>query len=432
VVSLWKMGIRGFAWARRLGLPPVQGRGGLVAALVVDSLGSGLFVPFAVLYFLRTTTLSLTTVGAGLTLAGLVALPVPLALGQLIDRWQPKNVVAAGNLVSGAAFVGYLFVGSRLELVVAALAANIGQRTFWTATRALVAQIAGPADRRAWFAFQSMVRNAGYGVGGLLGAAAVSLHTVTAFHALALLNAVSYLAAALLLLRWTVPASKSAPESASGPDAAAAPPHADQVMIGYRSVLSDRRLWIVTATNLVVVLCQSVLSVLLTVYVVDTLHEPAWAGGALYALNTALVVLAQTSITRITTHTRATAILRAAALSWTAGFGILWVLGVTHPHGGGLLALGLLGFGVLFTVAEMLSSPTMNSLAVELAPPQALGRYLAIFQTSWSAGTALAPALLTWLLSLGPGWPWATLIALCAATIVATSTPSHCWPRRTA
>jgi hypothetical protein len=265
-----------------------------------------------------------------------------------------------------------------------------------------------------------MARNAGYGIGGLLGAAAVSLHTVTAFHALALLNAISYLAAAVLLLRWTVPASDPGPELEA--DTAASPPRAGRVTINYWGVLADRRLWGVTGANLVVVLCQSVLSVLVTVYVVDTLHEPAWIGGALYALNTALVVAAQTSITRVTTDWTAISILRAAALSWAAAFGILWVLGATHPHGGVLLALGLAGFGVLFTVAEMLSSPTMNTLAVELAPPRARGRYLAIFQTSWSGGTALAPALLTWLLSHGPTWPWVALIGLCAVTIAAAST----------
>lgn len=419
-------------WQRRLGLPSLRGRGALVAAMAVDSLGSGLFVPFALLYFLRTTTLSLTTIGTALTVAGLVALPAPLALGQLIDRWQPKTVVAAGNLLSAAAFIGYLFVGSELELVVAALAASVGQRTFWTATRALVAQIAGRQQRRSWFAFQSMTRNAGYGIGGLFGAAAVSVHTQAAFHALALLNAVSYLAAAVLLLRWQASRSdpKSGPLSDAEPGpvpvAGAAAAQAGPAAIRYRSVLADRRLWAVTVPNLVFVLCQSVLSVLLTVYLVDTLHEPPWLGGVLFTFNTVLVVVAQTSLTAVTARRAAPRILQAAALCWAASFAVLWALAAaTHPGLGPLLVFALAAFGMLFTLAEMLAGPTINTLAVDLAPARASGRHLAIFQLSWSLGTAIAPALLTWLLAQGSGWPWATLITLCALTAAAVTRITH-------
>jgi MFS family permease len=407
-------------WQPRLGVPPLRGRGGLVAAMVVDSLGSGLFVPFALLYFLRTTPLSLTAVGAGLTVAGLVALPAPLALGQLIDRWQPKTVVAAGNLLSAAAFVGYLFVGSQPELVVAALAASVGQRTFWTGTRPLIAEIAGheQRQRRSWFAFQSMTRNAGYGLGGLFGAATVSLNTPAAFHALALVNAVSYLTAAVLLLRWRPP--RPDPRAAAVP--MASPAAAAPAAVDYRTVLADRRLWALTVPNLVFVLCQSVLSVLLSVYLVDTLHEPAWLGGVLYTVNTVLVVVGQTSLTTLTSHRDAPRLLRLAALSWAGSFAVLWALAaVPHPGLGPLPAVALAGFGMLFTLAEMLAGPTINTLAVDLAPAQAPGRHLAIFQISWSLGTALAPALLTWLLARGPAWPWATLIALCALTAAAVT-----------
>jgi MFS family permease len=97
-----------------------------------------------------------------------------LRWGWLIDRFSPQRLVGAGNLVSAAAFVTYLFVGSTWQLVAAAFVASVGQATFWTATRALIGAITESSERANWFALQQRARNAGYGIGGLLGAVAVS------------------------------------------------------------------------------------------------------------------------------------------------------------------------------------------------------------------------------------------------------------------
>src|SRR5262250_93776 len=130
----------------------VQGRRPLLAAMVTDSAGTGMFLPFTVLYFVHAAGLTVPEVGVALTAA--------------------------------------------------AVAAGAGQATFWTGTRALIAEVAAPGERRSWFALQTALRSAGYGLGGLAGAAAVSVHSPAAFKALAALDAASYLAAALLLLFW--------------------------------------------------------------------------------------------------------------------------------------------------------------------------------------------------------------------------------------
>src|SRR5487761_488401 len=121
----------------RLGLPDLTGRYQLAAALFTDSLGHGLFVPFAVMYFLRTTGLSLPVVGLGLSLASLLALPAAPVSGVLIDRFTPAKVVITGNLISAAAFAGYLLVGNLWELVFFGFFAAAGGRFFWTANLAL-------------------------------------------------------------------------------------------------------------------------------------------------------------------------------------------------------------------------------------------------------------------------------------------------------
>jgi MFS family permease len=415
----------GEPWRDRLGLPAVRDRGGLVAAMAVDSIGTGMFLPFAVLYFLHTTALPLTLIGAGLTTAYLVALPTPVVVGPLLDRFGPRRVVAAGNLLSALAFTGYIFVGSLWQLIMVAFVASVGQATFWTATRALVAVVARPQQRDSWFAMQTTIRNAGYGLGGILGAAAVSAGSRWAYLLLAAVNAASYLLAATLVLRWRPPAE---------PDPRAQrhdiPPSAR--MIGrdtYRRLIRDRALVLVTGVNVAFVLCLSVLTVLLAVYITRVLGLPAWLAGALFTVNTILVVIMQTATTRRVRGYRPERVLQAAAGCYAAAFLLFWMLTITpHP----LLVAVLLAAILAFTVAEVLQGPTINALVVDIAPANASGRHMAAFQLSWSLSQAAAPLLLTWLLSRGPQWPWIALMAVCALAITAAQRSARTRPRRPA
>src|ERR1700677_3824911 len=186
----------------KLGLPDLTGRYSLAGALFTDSLGDGLFVPFAVVYFLKTTALPLAVIGLGLTAASLLALPAAPLSGILIDRFGSSAIVITGNVVSAAAFTGYLFVGHLWQLMVFAFLAAAGGRLFWTANLSLVGEAFEGPERSRWFAFQRAARNGSYGLGGLLAAAALGLGSGVGYRALALANALSFAAAALLVARW--------------------------------------------------------------------------------------------------------------------------------------------------------------------------------------------------------------------------------------
>ena len=54
--------------------------------MLVDSFGSGLFLPFTVVYFLQTTSLGLPTIGAALSLAELATMAGLPIYGRLLDR----------------------------------------------------------------------------------------------------------------------------------------------------------------------------------------------------------------------------------------------------------------------------------------------------------------------------------------------------------
>jgi len=394
----------------------VKGRRPFVAAMVTDSLGTGMFLPFTVLYFVQTAGLSSAAVGVALTVAGFAVLPAPLAVAPGVDRLPARIVVAAGNLISCAAFTAYLFARGQLAVTAAAVAAGAGQATFWTGTRALIAEVAGPGERRSWFALQTATRNAGYGLGGLAGAAALSFHSPSAFKALAAIDAVSYLGAALLLISWRQPPSAARP---------AKPPAPGRARASYWLALTDRSLAAVTALNTAFVLCAQVLTIVLAVYVVATLHLAAWIAGLLYTLNTLLAAAGQAPVTLLTRRISHRHVLRGAAATWAVSFGLLWAASML-PRGArvGVLAAAI----TIFTLAEILQGPVINALVTELAPAASPGRHLSIFQLSWSVGQVIAPAVLLGLLSAGPVWLWATTISLCLIIFLGIN---HLTPRPT-
>jgi MFS family permease len=394
----------------RLGLPDLTGRHQLAGALFVDSLGDGLFVPFAVVYFLKTTGLTLSTVGLGLTVANLLAMVAVPVSGVLIDRLTPAAVVIAGNLISGLGFAGYLLVGNLWELVFFSFFAAAGGRLFWTANLALVGDAFQGSERARWFAFQRAARNGGYGLGGLFAAAALGTGSGIGYRALALANAVTFLLAALLVWRSRV---------SLGGGSARKSEVVNGSRRGYRAALTDGPFLLLTAMNVLFVLCMMVLDVLLALYLVRILHEPVWLSGLLFTLNTLTVAGFQTPVWALFQHRHPVRVLQLSAAVWGLSFLMMWLIA---PLPGAVAIAGVFLAVIVFTVAELIQGPVFNGLVVAAAPEQFRGRYMAVYQMSWALARAAAPGLFGWLFTADQALPWIVLAAGCAGCVLILAT----------
>jgi MFS family permease len=409
----------------KLGLPDLTGRYSLAGALFTDSLGDGLFVPFAVVYFLKTTGLPLTEIGLGLTAASLLALPAAPLSGILIDRFGSSRIVITGNVISAGAFTGYLFVAHLWQLMAFAFLAAAGGRLFWTANLSLVGEAFDGPERSKWFAFQRAARNGGYGLGGLLAAAALGLGSGVGYRALALANAASFAAAALLVTLWARRA-QNARRAQGGLGGKERPPKSGGVMGGrppgryskysFKQPLTDGPFMLLAALNTLFVLCMMVLDVLLTLYLVRVLHQPPWLSGLCFAANTVAVAGAQTAVWARFAHLRPVRVLQLSAAVWGLSFLILAAVRPAVAIPGVLLAIAV------YTAAELIQGPVFNGLVVAAAPEHLRGRYMAIYQLSWALGQAVAPALFGFLFTENHALPWLALAGGCAACCLVLST----------
>ena len=67
---------------------------------------------------------------------------------------------------------------------------------------------------------------------------------------------------------------------------------------------------------------------------------------------------------------------------------------------------------LIYSLAEILSTPAANMLCIDLAPRKNNGSYMAAFQMTWSVGMTLSPAIFGYLLDLNKHSTWAVLLLL--------------------
>lgn len=385
--------------------------GRFVAAIVIDSIGTGVFIPVTMLYFLATTSLTLVQVGAALTTAGLLALPAGPLIAGLTDRYGTRPVLQAANLAQALGFAGYLVVGQTWQIVICAWLNSAGRAVFSGCYGVTVTALAAPGQRERWFGFLGSVRNLGYALGGLLSAVAVGIGTHGAYAAIVAINALSYLTA-FGLMRAVPNARPKAGHDAAG---------------SWRRVLRDRRYLPIVGHQLCFATSLFALNIAIPVYAVDVLGLPGWTAGAVFTLNTLMAGFGQAIVVGRLSGRIRSRVLVAGQACFAAGYLLFLAAGRVA-----VLALAvavvLLGAGS-YTVGEILGGPIASTVAAESAPDALRGRYLALNQLAVTVAGTIAPVALSGLLSIGAAAIWLTMVGVSVlgailATVMGRTVPA--------
>jgi MFS family permease len=388
----------------RLGFPRVGEHRRFVSAIVADTIGTGLFLPLTILYFLKVTDLGLVEIGAALSVSALITMPAAFVIGTLVDRFGGRRMMLIGNLVQAVGMLAYLWVEAFWPVALATVLLNLGRQAFWGSFGNVVTAITKRGERELWFGFLQALRNLGFAVGGVLAGIAVQLDTELAFHAVVVANTATFVLAFVLLL--DVPDHRSV--------------HADdRPPGGWGVVLRDRAYLRLVLGQLLFVVGMMVLNFALPVYAAETLDLPGWLVGAMFTLNTLLVGLGAGLMVRWMTgrvRARMMALAQGFFVLGYAGFALAGVLPV------GLAVVAMLLGAVLYTGGELVGGPVFAATAAEAAPDHLRGRYLGLVQLVWGLGGAVAPVAYTSLLEHGTFTIWLVLglVAVLAAAYSST------------
>lgn len=394
-------------WKTQMGLPETQGTYGFLLVWIIESFGSGLFVPLSILYFQATTDIALPIIGLTLTIATICTIPLTLIAGSLVDQFGARRVTASSLLVQAVGFAGYLLVRAVPVLFMTALLVTAGTRMFYAASSSLVVEIGPPHERDRWFGLVGAIRNASGGIGGFLAGLVLAINNRDIYHLLIGSCAICYLVAGCLLLRLPDPKYRVVEKAANAP---------------YGTMLRDSLFLGFLVGNIAFPLCSLMLGTAFPIYVTEAVHAPAWIVGPILIMNSLMIISCQTLVVRLLEPYRRTRAIGSAALVWCVAC-CLFVLALVIPHA--FLVPYLFLAVALHTLASLLYGPATGALVAELGPVPLRGRYLATYEFTWGVASALTPALFTVLYAVKPALPW-----IIVAVLVFISGMSILWLER--
>ncbi|MBY8880005.1 MFS transporter [Actinacidiphila acidipaludis] len=407
--------------------------------VLVNTIGSGLFMTVSTLYFTRIVGLSVGRVGVGLTAAGLCGVAASIPAGRAADRWGSRRALVVLNVVEAAGMASYVLVHSFAVFMVVVCAETAVDRGAAAVRNALYADALPKETRVRGRAYLRAVTNVGIGAGAALAAVALQADSRGAYVTVILANAVSFLAVAAILpgiplaagRRGERPAPEAVTEEVSGGGTADECVGTDgsgrSAEAARRSALRDVPYLAVTLLNALLTLQFAVLNVGIPLWVVRETDAPRAVVAATLLLNTVLVVAFQVRATRATRDLRSAA--RACRAAGLMLAGSCLVIALTHGLPGAAAAAVLLAAVALETVGEVFSQAGGWLLSYDLADRGATGAYQGVFNAGASAGMMAGPAVVTaTAIGHGPlGWAVpAALFALSGAAMV----PAVRWAER--
>jgi len=276
---------------------------------------------------------------------------------------------------------------------------------FRPASMAAITHVVSPAQRKSAYALNRLAINLGMSIGPALGGflAAVSFRAMFVVDALTTLIA----GAVLAVTHWRLATGGQSAQSD------------DETHLEVRSILRDRRLAIFLLASVLVGIVFFQHESALPLYMVQYLHMSPAFYGALFTINTLLIVALEVPLNVATSRWPNTWSLVAGCLLFAIGFGALALVSS---------ATGILAMVVVWTFGEMMLFPAMAAHLGDVAPHSLRGTYMGAYSMSLSIALTLGPWLGTQLLAAaGPVGVWSVMFALgaLAALLMAYAAPPH-------
>jgi MFS family permease len=402
---------------RRLGLmlfPSSPAGRTLAIGAGIDSLGTGMFFASFALYFVGVVGIAATEVALATTLAGAVALLAPVPLGRLADRVGTGHFYVALLLLRGLGYGCFAFVSDFKGFLVLSVLLTAADRSSSPIQQAVVTALIGGRDRTRTMASIRAVRNVGLTVGFLLAGAAFVAAEPFVFTAVFVGNGLSFVVVAVMVRHVLTKAGAVIERTTPAPPAAAA---------AVRSPFRERWFMVFTVGNGILSLYDTVLIVLLPIWVIEYTAVPVALVPVLMAVNTVLTVLLQVYVARFADGPAAAIrllVLSGALMAVCCGF-----FAMGQAASANLAIFAILVAVVVLSVAENLQEVAAWELSAELSPEAARARYLGAFSLGFSGQKVIGPTLLVVVLMPIGLVAWPVLAGAFGTAALVSRTAAH-------
>jgi MFS family permease len=385
---------------------PREGRM-LLSIVVVQFLGTGLVLPFLVVYLHEIRGFSLGDVGLLIGLAPLMGFVAVGPGGAVIDKYGARVVMLFTMCLEVLADVALTFA-SHLPIAVLAVALQgIAFGIEWPAVQSLIATIVPSELRQRYFGVNFTLLNLGIGLGGVIGGLVVDVHRPITFQAIYIADALSFLPAIYLL---SIPLRHLAGRPVHDDE----PPPAETYLQVMRRPGVRLVMLLSFASSYV---GYSQLNAGTQAFARDVGRISTRGLGLAYACNTVVIVLLQLVVLRRIEGRRRTRVIMVMSLIWSIAWLLLGASGLLPGTFGATVLVA--ACASVFAVGETLMQPTIPALVNDLAPDHLRGRYNALSTAAFSLASIIAPVIAGWLIGNGAGGAYiAQLVVGCGALLL--------------
>jgi MFS family permease len=374
----------------------------ILLGTLLSAVGRGLTLPFMFIYLTDVRGLSDARAGLVIGWIGAVTLGLSPLGGTLIDRFGARRVVLPSFVVEAAGVGSLALVHSTATAFASATAIAVGGSALWSGQATILASLTGDDERQRVFGLQFALLNLGIGVGGLISGAVVDTARPVTFQMIYLVDAVSYLLPAAILLSMPGVGRRlvDAPVPGAAPTGG-----------GYLTVLRDRPFRRLVIFGLVLTTCgYAQIEVGFTGYAVRVVEVTprvvAWA----LAANTVVIVLSQLLVIRhLEGRSRSSALAVVGAVFATAWL-VLGGAGLVGRDNALVAALGVVACAAIFACGETMLSPVMPALTNALATDELRGRYNAMSSMIFGISGVVGPVTAGPLIGAGGGAIWVAVV----------------------
>ncbi|MBO9521706.1 MAG: MFS transporter [Nocardioidaceae bacterium] len=362
----------------------------LLSVVAFEFIGTGLVLPFWVVYFHELRGFSLDVVGILLAVMSAAGAIASVPGGMLIDRAGAR---AAMLVVLCSSMLGNIVVAFADNLALAVLGVAIVGTGFglgWPASQALIASVVPSEIRSRYYGMNFSLLNLGIGIGGIVGGLVVDVGRVSTFQAMYLADAVSYLPSMFLLL---VPLRHIGRP-------AKAPEHEDGGEISYLAVLRTPAMATMTVLGFAAAFVgYAQLNAGMPAYA-RAIGEVSTQGlGIAFAINTLVIVLLQLVVLQRIEGRRRTRVIVAMSVIWAVSWGLLSASGIAP--GTVTATFFVAACAGVFALGETLLQPTVPAIVNDLAPDHLRGRFNALSAGTFQLASILGPIVAGFLIGHG-------------------------------
>lgn len=344
---------------------------------LINRLG-GFVVPLLTIYLTQDLGASVSDAGGVIAVFGAGNILASLVGGQMSDRLG-RRVTMLVSLFGGAIAMALLgFARSMTEITVMVGVVGFLGELYRPAVLAFVSDVMPPAQRVHAFGLLYWAINLGFAFAAAIGG-------FVADHDFKIL----FIADAITMAAYGVLVAIAVPETR--------PTQIEQAQTANVRPWLDREFMVFVAINLMLVLLPMQFGTALPAHM-------SWQGfssstyGLVMAVNGLLIIIVQPLLLTWTSRLDAQRVLIAAALLYSAGMLLHGIATVAIAHAAAVM---------VWTVGEILESPTRSAVVSAMAPASARGRYQGMFVMTWGVGQLFGPKLgtIVWQ-DLGPFALW--------------------------